>query len=159
MTAFHERPFNMRFAEMGDQAEGVFEEVWPGAWERYGLNRPKLNMALLDRFVRCTPDYAVHGELVECMGVGPDHTFKLKREKYEALQDWEIATKSAVRLFLFDSHKKRWSCPLLADVISACLAEGTVKTFHDGPEYMALDLKFWPGEWTPYVPAAPEEDF
>jgi hypothetical protein len=159
VTAFNERPFNMRFAEMGDQAEGVFEDVWPGAWERYGLNRPKLNMAKLTPFVRCTPDYIAHDGLVEVMGVGRDHTFKLKQEKYEALQDWEIAAKTPVKIFLFDSHKSRWSIAPLADVVSACLCEGTAKAFHDGPRYVALDLKHWPSAvWTPYAPSAPDEE-
>lgn len=163
MTAFHERPFFMRFAELGDEAEGVFEQVWPGAWERYGLNRPKLNMAKLTPFVRCTPDYITHEALVEVMGVGRDHTFKLKREKYEALQDWEIAAKTPVWIFLFDSHKQRWSCDHLEHVVSNCIAFGTPKTFHDGPPYVALDLKHWPGIWVTYVPAPvlpdPNEDF
>lgn len=143
---FKDGSFSQRFGKMGDEAEGVFEAVWPKAWERWGVNRPRVPLKGVPCFVRQAPDYWDADGFIEVMGFGRDQTFKLKSSKHEALLDW--AEKWSVRIFVWDSHRKRWSIAPLSEIEAVLVNEGWDDVFHDGPEYVALKAEFWPGEWT-----------
>lgn len=143
--SFKDAPFSQRFAKLGDEAEGVFEAVWPKAWERWGINRPSVSLRSVPAFVRQAPDYWDSDGFIEVMGFGRDQTFKLKDEKHEALLDW--AAHWMVRIFVWDSHKKQWSIAWLHEIEEALVNEGWDDVFSDGPTFVALKAAHWPGEW------------
>lgn len=101
---FHKQSFSSRYSAMGDEAEGVFEELNTGKFVRYGLNRPPVAMNMLTPFVRYTPDYLTSKGFVEVQGVGKDRKLKLKIEKAIALQAWH--EKFRLLFFVWDSLKK-----------------------------------------------------
>lgn len=142
--SFHKQSFQQRLQAMGDEAEGIFEEVWPTAWERFGHNRPRFSMAYMQPFLRYVPDYATSNHLIEVMGLGRDRIFKMKLEKLQALQMWNIH--HPTRLFVWDSHGKRWTDFSVTD-LEAAMASATVNTFPEGKAYFAIDVAALPGEW------------
>lgn len=149
--SFKDAPFSQRFAALGDQAEGVFETVWPKAWERWGINRPSVSLKGVPAFVRQAPDYWDSDGFIEVMGFGRDQTFKLKCDKHDALLDW--AEKWLVRIFVWDSYKKQWSIAWLHQIEEALVNEGWDDVFSDGPKFVALKAHHWPGEWVGHAPA------
>jgi hypothetical protein len=134
MTQFHRRGWDARYAEMGDEAEGVFETLNSNC-TRYGLDRPKVNLAKVPRFIRYTPDYLMHDRLVEVMGFGKDQLIKLKLEKLEQLLAW--SEHYPVHLFLWDSHKERWAELEIGAVRQAAYL-APVKLFPEGTPYYEI---------------------
>lgn len=121
IVAFRDRPFGERFASMGDRAELVCEEVFGlvgRPFQRFGLLRPPFPMGKLGPFVRYTPDYITSDALVECQGLGKDGVVKVKRDKLQALQSWDLYHR--VELFLWWSAKKKWMLIALDDVAHMC---------------------------------------
>jgi hypothetical protein len=137
MTQFHEGNFDKRVGTMGDEAEGVFEEVCHVNWVRYGLNRPPLKMSMLDERVRYTPDYLTSAAFVEVQGFGRDQTLKLKVSKMSALAWWNVP--HPVELFVWDSTNKRHAQFPLAEVQAWFDNLRTVlDRFHDSGAYFAV---------------------
>lgn len=126
-TSFRDRTFDERFKQMGDAAEGAFEE-WATStnlkYERFGFERPDFNMARLSPFMRYAPDFVTATNLVEVQGCGRDGTFKFKVEKIDALEEWN--THHPVELFLFDQAQKRNFLIDLSAVVT--LTEGPAVT-------------------------------
>ena len=105
---FRNQTWNQRMTQMGDQAEGAFEQWATYAnlgYARYGLNRPPLQVHKLPPFIRYTPDYLMTKQLVEVQGFGRDQKFKLKDEKLGALLEWGHI--HYVQLFAHDSTNNR----------------------------------------------------
>lgn len=158
---FKDRAFSDRFNKMGDEAEGIFEAVYPEAFARYGLQRPPVNLNGVPAFVRYTPDYFTNKGLVEVQGFGRDQTFKLKVDKYEALRDWEVFAGWRVDLFVWDSANHRYGFVRLADLTRTIALVGTsawpvgwtIDTFPEGKEYYAIKAECLPVvEWVDYEP-------
>ncbi len=129
---------------MGDEAEGVFEQVYEGAFERYGLNRPCVQVNSLPPFVRYTPDYLTSKSLVEVQGFGADNKVKFKNEKLIGLTQWNAIM--PVMVFIYHRQTKSYvTVPL--DVLLAMLKEyGEEGTFHDGKVYTSLHRRHF--QWT-----------
>jgi hypothetical protein len=152
--SFKDRKWGNRFNAMGDEAEGVFEAVYPQGWARYGINRPPIQLANVPAFVRYTPDYLTSKGLIEVQGFGRDQTFKLKDDKYEALRQWQAIFR--VDIFVWDSTHKRYGYVRLNDFMEAWEQHGWSDAFDDGKNpYMALKAEHLPVEhWVPYEPTA-----
>lgn len=152
--SFKDRGWGNRFNQMGDEAEGVFEAVYPQGWARYGLNRPPIQMGKLPPKIRYTPDYVTSKGLIEVQGFGRDQTFKLKDDKYDALNQWHLDFR--VDLFVWDTTNKRYGYVRLHDFMEAWEEHGWRDAFDDGRNpYMAIKAEHLPVEhWVDYVPAA-----
>ena len=111
---FSDRHWTHRYEKLGDEAEGVFEEVWAEPFVRAGHARPPFSIQKLPLLERYRPDYLTPTQYVECLGVGRDQIVKVKVEKYGVLQYWNGV--QAVEVFVWDSHKKRWSSAPLDDI-------------------------------------------
>jgi hypothetical protein len=138
-VTFSDRPFSQRFGAMGDEAEAIFESVYPQGWARYGLNRPPINLSNVPAFVRFTPDYVTAKSLVEVQGFGRDQTMKLKFSKLDALRQWNDLFRTD--LFLWDSHHKRYGFVRMADLESAFFHHGVNGAFDNGVNPF-VSLKF-----------------
>jgi hypothetical protein len=105
---FKDKPWNQRFLKLGDEAEGVFEN-WAArhniGFHRSGLNRPPFDMNKLSKMVCYTPDYLTADGYIECQGYGKDQLIKLKDDKLDALQGWNLI--QATSMFLWDNVRKR----------------------------------------------------
>jgi len=89
-SQFADQSFNKRLNNMGDLAEGVFEE-WCGTnFARYGLNRPPIAMWKLPAKIRYTPDYITSDYLVEVQGFGRKQVVHMKLDKWDALLWWVV---------------------------------------------------------------------
>lgn len=141
--SFKDQGWAHRFKAMGDEAEGIFEEVWPTSWERFGLARPAVQVSGLPPFVRYTPDYLTSSALVEVQGFGSDQRFKLKVDKWMALHTWLLHM--PVRLFVWDSKNKRYG----DFPIEALDPAVPIKRFPEGNPYLEVPAKDLPIEsWT-----------
>lgn len=141
---YSEQQWHIREATLGDIAEGSFErhcETADYPFERYGLNRPLVDMRLVPAFVRYSPDYLVEidGEclLMEVQGCGRDQTFKFKDDKIDALLDWDY-TAGRVHVWLWDEIGQRhWTLPIhrLCDLLDK---HGVQGSFPEGKPYWSL---------------------
>lgn len=147
--SFKDGSFSQRFGALGDEAEAVFEEVYPAAWTRYGLNRPSVPMNKLPAYIRYTPDYLTSRGLVEVQGFGTDQTAKFKQDKLAALSQWHLAFR--VDFFLWDSYQKRYGWLRLPDLM-AVIRQRHAATFPEGKLYFALKADELPivDAWVPY---------
>lgn len=149
--AFHERSFNQRFAEMGDQAEAVYEDARPlGKTIRFGFRRPKgISFKRMPKVMRHAPDfYAESGYLVEVVGLGKDGILKsFKTEKVEALKVWNrISALLGVdlALFIWNSSEQQYvvlEWKELLPLIAKAKKKG-METFHEGNEYYPIEWEW-----------------
>lgn len=142
---FHSETFAQRFAAMGDEAENKCMEVWPTACQRWGWNRPTVSLVGWPPMIRHVPDFITSNELVEAIGFGRDQTLKLKAVKLQALLSWNALL--PVKLFLWDSHNKRWAAAPLSAIYAAALAS-PVKEFHDGGAYHEIAASSLEVDWS-----------
>jgi len=154
-TSFKDKPWSHRVNQLGDQAETVFEQTYPQGWARYGFNRPPINVAMVPEFVRFTPDYVTAKGLVEVQGFGRDQTFKLKHNKWAALQVWHDMFRTD--LFVFDSTNSRYGFIRMVDM-QDLLEHGRIPELqfeNDGNRYWAVPADALPVvEWLEYAPNA-----
>ena len=132
--SFADKPFGVRIQTMGDIAERKFEEESAVKWVRYGLC-PPINMAMLPPQLRYTPDYLTSQGLIEVQGLGQDQILKVKHDKLEALRWWSRV--HPVFMFIYDSHKDRYSMLSLKDLTKRCKLSET-KEFPEGKPYFAI---------------------
>ena len=149
---FSSQSFSKRFSKMGDEAEGIFEAVYPQGWARYGLNRPPIQLKNVPPKIRYTPDYITGKGLVEVQGFGRDQTFKLKIDKWQALIDWHNDFR--VDLFVWDTTNKRYGYVRLHDLGVALDEHGWDDAFDNGANpYVAIKADQIPvDEWVEYTP-------
>lgn len=121
---------------MGDEAEGIFERVYPEGFARFGICRPPVNLTNVPPKIRYTPDYLTAKGLVEVQGFGNDQMLKLKLDKLQALDDWHDDFR--VDLFVWDSKHKRCGFVRLSDLHEACEQHGVMREFPEGKAYVAL---------------------
>lgn len=148
--SFKDRSWEDRYAKMGDEAEGVFEDVYPHGYVRFGLNRPPLNMSSLGVKIRYTPDYLTSASLVEVQGHGADGRVKLKHEKLAALREWATDHPGGVRMFLWDSTNKRHALVELPELERLFVRHGEERTFPEGKGYWSVDADHVEG-WVEYA--------
>lgn len=151
MTAYHKRDFASRFAQMGDAAEGIYDELNP-RHHKLGLNRPPFSMAQMDPMLRYLPDRMEREAFVEVMGIGRDKTLKLKIEKIAALLMWQVI--ADVDLFVSSSASgATWRAPI-EDWLTACIAYGEVSMFPEGKAFVALHSDHFPTTTQEHLDAA-----
>ncbi len=146
---FRSKPFSQRFTEMGDLAEGIYEQARPlGKTTRWGWRRPKaVSIRHMPENVRHMPDfYADTGYLVEVMGLGKDGVLKsLKVSKYEALKIWrKIADLLGLGLavFIWNSHTSQYvmlDWPEIVKLVARAKKRGVEKFENDNNEYYPID--------------------
>jgi hypothetical protein len=143
---FKDKDWSERFKSMGDEAETVFEDVYPQGFVRFGLNRPPIQMGALPPKVRYTPDYLTSKGFVEVQGLGQDRIFKIKHEKLDALFLWHSDFRAD--LFLWDRTAKRYGFVRLADLEPVLVKEATTRHFIEdgakGKPYYALRIDLVP---------------
>lgn len=134
---------------MGDTSEHVFEDVETG-WVRYGLRRPKLNVAKLPLKIRYTPDYLQADRLVEVQAFGRDGYLKVKVEKATALTLWNHD--HPVDMFLWDAKRKRYGRVAWTDLFRDLCLDGEGHLFeNDGKAHWAIGWVSIPVEtWHEY---------
>lgn len=150
--SFKDRSFSNRVKAggMGDLAEGVFENVYPLAWDRMGFNRPSTPMHGMVPFIRYTPDYMTFHGPVEVQGFGHDQIAKVKVEKLDALADWNKIQET--RLFLFDSRNSRWAMLTMEELNTAIDNKAVwLGEFPEGKKYYAIPAHLI-AEWNDYNP-------
>ena len=136
-SQFANQSFNKRLGNMGDLAEGVFEE-WCGTnFVRFGLNRPPIAMWKLPARIRYTPDYLTSDYLIEVQGFGRKQIVHMKLDKWQALLWWDRNV-MPVRLFLHDSHHDR-QLMFPIKVLRPLVDKAEVRKFPEGNEYYAVD--------------------
>lgn len=135
-VTFHTRDWNQRFQAMGDQAEHIFEEVWPRGYTRTGLNRPPIQLHRLSLRTRYTPDYLTSYGYVEVQGFGRDRRLKIKHEKLSALNQW--AGDDKVMFFLYDATTDTWATVDLDVMIAACDQHGEIGAYPEGKTFVAV---------------------
>lgn len=139
MSAFNERSFAQRWAEMGDQAEAAFTEVydaWGLKYQRFGWDRTEVSLRGVPDKIKNVPDFFTNKGLVECMGIGRDRTWKLKVRKLRALREWHDDFR--VDFFLWDSHLGEWAFVRLDALDIKWEWAQEEREFHDGPTYLAV---------------------
>jgi hypothetical protein len=134
--AFNEQSFAARYASMGDEAEQTFEQVWDGPWDRYGFNRPRSGVRGMSLRVRYTPDYKVHGGLVECQGFGKDRVLKVKHDKITAMRLW--AADDPLKFFVWDRTMKRWTVVDWQVIDTLSMTPYMTGEYHDGNAFVGL---------------------
>lgn len=154
MNAFHEGSFAQRQWAMGDTAEGVFEDTESAkgrGWARYGLNRPKINLAKVPPNIRFTPDYVQSHRLVEVQAFGHDGLLKVKEDKLEALLWWDETFN--VDMFVWDSAKKAYGEMAVYPYLwLQCRHIAKRRTFEsDGKAYFELPREALGLEWQEFT--------
>lgn len=135
---FNEQSWQTRYQAMGDEAEGVFEKVWPRAFVRYGLNRPPISLKVVPKFIRYTPDYMDRYGLVECQGCGQDRLLKVKDDKAAALTAW--SEHAILRFFLWDRTEHRW-CDMPWEQVVDYLKNSKIRgEYHEGNKWTAIHV-------------------
>lgn len=135
---FKDQPFTKRLDAMGDEAEGVFDEVYPNGKERFGLCRPQIRLHQIPLFIRYMPDRIVHDRLVEVQGFGRDRTVKIKTEKLTALLFWDSVW--TCDLWLWDTTMKRYTQLPIRDVLAAVNSgRAELRYFPEGKAYYVLN--------------------
>jgi hypothetical protein len=152
MTTYRDSKWSKRYATMGDTAEEAFLLVHPYA-HRFGLNRPNFDVRGMLDAMRYAPDFMVPGCMYEVMGVASrgDSTLKFKLDKAAALTTWECI--GPVRLWIYDSSRKRyWDAPLL-EWVRACHNHASFERFPDNKKpYYALHIDWFPTEAERHAP-------
>jgi len=115
-VSYHDKNFEGRINDtMWNHSEDLFEQLWDGPWERYGLGEQSRNMASwkYSPFVSHTPDYrAALGAktqpmLVEVQGsAGRYHKFKGK--KLAALGKWNSIDEVTFWLWNEETKQPTW---------------------------------------------------
>lgn len=142
---FKDAPWGQRLALMGDQAEKMFEDIYPKGKARYGLRRPPIRVDKLPARIRYTPDYLTSDHLYEVMGVGEDQTLKIKVAKLMTLRLWD--GDMPTRLWLWDSHNER-HCSLNVDVLTEQVGElGKLSHFPEGKPYWGINVNELEASW------------
>lgn len=148
--SFHTQTFSKRFQTMGDPAEAAFDRVHPKS-HKLGLNRPPFYMGGMALCHRYTPDRLIREGEFECMGIGRDHTLKIKDEKIEALVRRHDAL-GPVWLFVYDQKDDTYYEAPIDQWVRQIDAHAESGTFSEGKTYKALKSEQFPVPPTPLPP-------
>jgi hypothetical protein len=137
---------------MGDEAEGVFDEMHP-KHHKLGLNRPPFQVSGMELAMRYAPDRMLRDRFVEVMGIGKDRTLKMKVEKFDAMFQWTWI--GPVELFVYDKTKNATYMAPIRDWWERCARFGTRGTFPEGTEYVGLHVDHFPVPPIPRTASGP----
>lgn len=146
MNAFKDKRWHKRYDTMGDTAETAFLLVHPYA-HRFGLNRPDFDVRGMADAMRYAPDFMVPDCMYEVMGVASrgDSKLKFKFDKAAALSTWQCI--GPIRLWIYDSSRRRHWDATLEQWIKACHKYAEVDRFPDNNKpYFALHINDFPVE-------------
>jgi len=146
MSNFKDQTWANRLGTMGDTAENAFLSVHPYA-HRVGLNRPDFDVRGMLDPMRYAPDFMTSTFMYEVMGCTSrgDGKLKVKFEKLSALATWSCI--GPVRIWVWDSGRKRYWDATLEDWTRACHTHGEVARFPDNNKpYFALPIANFPAE-------------
>jgi hypothetical protein len=150
-TTFRDQTWEQRYKPggMGDKAEQAFENVWPYPWDRYGFNRPDVEVWSMPDRVRYTPDYITQigrtAVLTEVQGCGQDGTHKFKADKLNALGSWNRDIPTTLWLWHEPTNQIRWiSYPTIRLIIVQ--GKGTKGMFDGTKLYWAIHMDDLPDE-------------
>ena len=160
MTDFHQKNFQDRWAKMGDPAEQAFEAVCNAQgrrFMRFGWDRWPGSMNRMSVTLRYTPDYALNGPLVECMGIGGRNpSLKIKDEKVRALWHWDTHIQMT-DLFVFDQPRNMYCKANIHEWITALDRAGIPRQFPEGKKYRELQREDFPSAFRPVPPLPADE--
>lgn len=154
--SFHKQSFANRFSAMGDEAEQIFDLIYP-RHHKLGLNRPPFGVGGMTLGMRYTPDRMTRDAFVEVQGIGRDRTLKIKDEKFEALALWAKAGIGPVKLFIWDRTDQVTYEGALLDWYVAAQARGVPGVYPEGKTYLGLNVAHFPTEARP-LPAHVKSD-
>ena len=123
--SYRDQSWEVRVAVLGDEAEAVFESVYPHGFVRFGLRRPPISVSKLPPMIRYTPDYLTSSGLIEVMGFGRDQTLKLKLEKETALHMWSQIMPT--RFFIWDRTNRRYGYVDIQGMTATAHAHGALE--------------------------------
>jgi hypothetical protein len=144
--SFADSSWSARSARMGDEAEQVFREVYGKGFAEWGLRKPPIKVSGLPLRVRRAPDFLTSDEFVEAMGMGRAGVLKLSIEKWLGLSLW--AVEFPLRIFIWDSHKKRWGFITHQQVTDLIVKGQKLGRFPEGKAYYELPVDDMEIEWT-----------
>lgn len=145
-VSYSDSGWSARYGKMGDESEQVFREVYGKGFAEWGLRRPPIKVGGLPLRVRCAPDFIGSDEFVEAMGMGRAGVLKLKIEKWLGLSLW--AVEFPLRLFIWDSHKKRYGFIGHKELTDVIVKGQKLAQFPEGKVYYELRVADLPIEWT-----------
>jgi len=134
---FHQKPFEQRMAEMGDEAEGEFEARHDNV-ARFGFNRPPFTIQHLPLTIRYTPDFIQSSpqQFVETVGMGKNG-LKFKLEKLIALSWWDQAM--PVLIWAWSTPRQNWSSLYVSELQRIIEKEEVpVGYFREGKAYFQI---------------------
>jgi len=146
VTRFADKDFASRLGALGDEAESVFEEVYPKGWAVYGLRRPPIRVAALAPKIRFSPDYITSDGFIEVASVFTERVLKLKVAKHIALLQWN--QEMPTYLFIWDSPENRYTLPpMTIEQVTDAVAAASVDHFPEGTPYWAIPVEELDAEW------------
>lgn len=140
MSGYASQEFGQRIGQMGDQAEGLFENLGLlGRANRYGWNR--VATSAMPRNLANTPDYVTStGDLVEVMGCTGTLFRAMKVDKWESMKAWNTFAEGRLSFFIFNSGRQTWvllSYEKMKRLVGKARKRG-IKAFPDGNEYYEI---------------------
>lgn len=159
-AAFRNQSWGSRFQQMGDQAEGQFEDwmttVVKAGYVRFGLDRPPIAVHMLPLKLRYTPDFLTSKRLYEVKGFGRDRIAKVKVENEQALWEWDCDMPT--RIWFYNSHDhKAWTLDVKGAALDGAWNACQVASFPEGKDYYEVTYG-WLDEWAKPVKLRSRED-
>lgn len=148
--SYKDGDWSSRYGSLGNQAEAVFESVFPRHY-RFGLNKPDIAVGKLTLPARSAPDYGDYEGLCEVVGFGRDQIMKLRIEKVLGLAQWSATFN--VDVFAYDSRNERWCRQPLFEWMLLWFQYGEHGEFNEGKPYVGLRTKHIPPTWWAAVKA------
>lgn len=146
--SFHKQDFSSRFAAMGDEAEGIFFQLYPNEYLPLGFNRPPFSMKGMPVNMRAIPDAVGRLNFVEIQGIGRDRTLKLKTPKMDALCVWNDYI-GPVDLFIWDRTERQTFRAPLKSWLHAAAEYGEADKYPEGTPILKLHIDGFPVEGCP----------
>lgn len=144
--SFYEQSPGVRL-KTANYSEVHFDEVFGDESARWGIDHPPFDVSSLPPIVRYAPDRIMAGKFVECKGIGKDAVLKIKVEQMHDLRFWSYLM--PVKVFIWDSHRKRWTMIDLETLEKAFHKNGSLEQFPDNnkPAWF-MSVNFLDAEWT-----------
>lgn len=139
---FNDASFVQRYQSMGDEAESMFEQIYPRNWIRYGLDRPPIQVWKLPPFIRYTPDYLCTDGLYEVQGCGQDGLIKIKLDKLESLRQWNLLCPTS--FWFWDKANRRYTTLSIQDAVNGTQVFKKGR-FSDGRDYWEMPVGWLEG--------------
>lgn len=123
--SYKDENWEERVEVLGDPGEKAFREYAARRQlgvEKYGLDRPAVNLGRIPAYVRYTPDFITDDGLVEVQGCGVDQLLKFKHEKIVALTQWN--RHCTVMVWLWNQPLDDWRMLSVPRLFGMCRESG-----------------------------------